>query len=99
MITLSDNEQSFKEEDFIYKSELLLKSLSKKEVEAIHNAIEPETKVDVSPRGKAEIIIINESTLQMIFQAVDFVSLRAILGSYLRWLDGALKSLNVMEKD
>ncbi|MHA1558078.1 MAG: KEOPS complex subunit Pcc1 [Candidatus Heimdallarchaeota archaeon] len=75
---------------FDFTTELVIKSLSSKEITAIHSAIYPETQVEISTRGKAEI------TIGMVFSAIDFISLRAMVSSYLRWIDAAISSLEVI---
>ncbi len=82
---------------FDFTSELVIKSLSNKEITAIHSAIYPETTVEISSRGKAEIFIEEDNCLRMVFSAIDFISLRAMVSSYLRWIDAAISSLNVVE--
>lgn len=82
---------------FDFTSELIIKSLSNKEITAIHSAIYPETTVEISSRGKAEIFIEGDNCLRMVFSAIDFISLRAMVSSYLRWIDAAISSLNVVE--
>ncbi|NHJ03625.1 MAG: hypothetical protein EAX90_02300 [Candidatus Heimdallarchaeota archaeon] len=85
------------EVSFEFKSELILKSLTKREALAIYKAIKPETEVEISSRGKTEIILDDDNFIRMIFSAADFISLRAMLGSYLRWIEAVLSSLNLIE--
>lgn len=82
---------------FEFTSELVLKSLSENEAQAIFNAIKPETEVEINERGKAEIILENGKNIKMKFSAIDFISLRAMLGSYLRWIEAVLSSINLIE--
>lgn len=82
---------------FDFTSELIIKSLSNKEMKAIHSAIYPETTVEISTRGKAEIFIEEENYLRMVFSAIDFISLRAMVSSYLRWIDASISSLDNIE--
>ena len=82
---------------FNFKSELVIKSLMKNEIEAIHSAIHPETTVEINSRGRAEISVEENNQLRMVFEAIDFISLRAMISSYLRWIDAAISSLDVVE--
>ncbi len=91
LVDIQTNKHSF---DFT--SELVIKSLSSKEITAIHSAIYPETQVEISTRGKAEITIEDDNCLRMVFSAIDFISLRAMVSSYLRWIDAAISSLEVI---
>ena len=83
------NENSLKD----FTSELIIKSSDSKKIKAAYKAIKPETSVIISQRGKTEIILENEFTIKMKFYSNDFISLRAMLGSYLRWLEVAFGSL------
>ena len=76
-----------------FYSELIVKSSQPNELKAAYDAIKPETSIIITTRGKCDIEIINEQTLKMKFFATDFISLRAMLGSYIRWLDAALNSI------
>ena len=91
MVSLNENQL------FNFTSELFLKTLTKEEAEAIFDAIKPETEVEINERGKAEIFLENENQIKMIFSAVDFISLRAMLGSYLRWIEAVLSSINLID--
>ncbi len=92
---LVDNQEN--NHSFSFISELVIKSLSNKEITAIYSAIYPETTVEISSRGKAEIFIEDGICLRMVFSAIDFISLRAMVSSYLRWIDAAISSLNIVE--
>jgi tRNA threonylcarbamoyladenosine modification (KEOPS) complex Pcc1 subunit len=81
-----------------FTSELTLKSSDSKKIFAAYNAIKPETSVIISQRGKTEIFMENEFTIKMKFYSADFISLRAMLGSYLRWLEVAFSSLSDFEQ-
>ena len=87
-----NKKENVKNASYPFSAGLVIKNLSHLQIKAIHNAIKPETTVEVSTRAKAEISI-EEEKLKMDFFAKDFVSLRAILGSYLRWLEVAIKSV------
>jgi tRNA threonylcarbamoyladenosine modification (KEOPS) complex Pcc1 subunit len=88
---LSDNSQT----DFY--SELIIKAVDPKKIIAAYEAIKPETSVIISQRGKTNIFLLDDETLKMEFFAADFVSLRAMLGSYLRWLETIFDSLKYLE--
>ncbi|MHA1220963.1 MAG: KEOPS complex subunit Pcc1 [Candidatus Heimdallarchaeota archaeon] len=65
-----------------------------KAILAAYHAIQPETMVMITQRGKAAVEMTDDQTLIMKFHATDFISLRAMLGSYIRWLDVAFSSIN-----
>ena len=75
----------------------MIKSLSEKEIKAIHSAIHPETTVEINARGRAEICIHEDNQLRVVFEAIDFISLRAMISSYLRWIDAAISSLDIVD--
>ena len=81
-----------------FTSELSLKATSSKKIKAIYSAIQPETKVLITPRSNVEISLKNQKTIELKFFASDFVSLRAILASYLYWLDAIISSLDSLTK-
>ncbi len=80
-----------------FSSKLVIKSIDERAIEAAYRAIKPETTVMLTPRGKAEIIIKDKNTLIMEFYASDFISLRAMLGSYLRWIETGISSIKSMD--
>ena len=82
-----------------FTSELIIKSENPEEILAAYNALKPETKVMITSRGKADIKIKDEKTLNMYFYAADFISLRAMISSYLRWIDTAFSSIRTLEKE
>lgn len=62
-----------------------LKIKSKEQLDSIFEALEPETRVQVSSRSK--VIIMNEgNSLNLIFEAQDTSALRAAINSYLHWI-------------
>ena len=94
---ISLEEEQTKNNSFNFKSELVIKSLMENEIKAIHSAIHPETTVEISSRGRAKICVEEANQLRMVFEAIDFISLRAMISSYLRWIDAAISSLDVVE--
>jgi tRNA threonylcarbamoyladenosine modification (KEOPS) complex Pcc1 subunit len=84
--------------DFPFTANLLISSANKQEIKAVFDAIYPETKVDINQRGKAKIEKIGHEQLRMIFLAQDFISLRAMMSSYLRWIEAAFSSLDIIEE-
>ena len=95
MISLA--EEQIKNDSFNFKSVLVIKSLMENEIKAIHSAIHPETTVEINSRGRAKISVEENNQLRMVFEAIDFISLRAMISSYLRWIDAAISSLDVVE--
>lgn len=89
---------SIDDDNMDFYSELTLKSSQPDKLKAAFDAIKPETTVIITSRGKCDIEIIDEETLKMYFYATDFISLRAMLGSYLRWLDAALETIQPSKK-
>lgn len=85
-------------ESMEFTSELIIKSENPDEIKAVYNALKPETTVMISPRGKTDIKIQDEKTLIMYFFAADFISLRAMISSYLRWIETAFSSIRISEK-
>ncbi|MBK5113782.1 MAG: hypothetical protein KGD59_00140 [Candidatus Heimdallarchaeota archaeon] len=81
-----------------FTSELIIQSESSEEIAAVYNALKPETSVMINPRGKTDIKIKDKNTLVMSFFAVDFISLRAMISSYLRWIETAFSSIRISEK-
>ncbi|MEA2069712.1 MAG: KEOPS complex subunit Pcc1 [Asgard group archaeon] len=79
-------------DDFPFHSTLLLTVETPSIASTIFTAIHPETMVDISSRGKTNIFLKNDKQIQFEFIAKDFVSLRAMLGSFLRWIDVVLSS-------
>lgn len=77
-----------------FTSSLKIKCSDSKKITAAYNAIKPETIVMITQRGKTEILLKNEHTIIMNFYAADFISLRAILSSYLRWFEVIFNSLS-----
>lgn len=86
-------------ESMEFTSELIIKSDNPDEIKAVYNALKPETTVMISSRGKTNIKIQNEKTLIMYFFAADFISLRAMISSYLRWIETAFSSIRISKKN
>jgi tRNA threonylcarbamoyladenosine modification (KEOPS) complex Pcc1 subunit len=84
--------------EFPFMGSFQIRNLSQVLIEAIYQAIHPETQVNISERGKTTIRKISETTIQLSFFAKDFVSLRAMIGSFLRWIDTAEQSIEVCNK-
>ncbi|MBN1328022.1 MAG: hypothetical protein JXA54_00990 [Candidatus Heimdallarchaeota archaeon] len=81
------------DEELNFYSELTIFSDDSKIINAAYQAILPETIIVITPRGKTSIEMKNDSTLMLKFFAADFISLRAMIGSYLRWIDAALSTI------
>jgi tRNA threonylcarbamoyladenosine modification (KEOPS) complex Pcc1 subunit len=81
-----------------FYSELFIESANSKLIAAAFEAIKPETEVIITQRGKTSISIVSENELKMEFIADDFVSLRAMLGSYLRWLETVFSSIPSLDE-
>ncbi|NHJ46738.1 MAG: hypothetical protein FK733_03010 [Asgard group archaeon] len=92
-----NNNLSEKSQSDFY-SELIIKAVDPKKIIAAYEAIKPETSVIITQRGKTNIYLLDDETLKMEFYATDFVSLRAMLGSYLRWLETVFDSLIHLEE-
>ena len=82
-----------------FTSELIIKTENQDEIKAFNKARKPEKNVMISPRGKTDIKIQDEKTLIMYFFAADFISLRAMISSYLRWIETAFSSIRISEKN
>ena len=91
------NNESIDKNSMKFSSKLIINSADEKAINAAYNAIKPETTVMITPRGKAEIKIKDKNTLVMEFYASDFISLRAMLGSYLRWIETGISSIKSMD--
>lgn len=81
-----------------FTSKLVIKSADENVIDAAYKAVKPETTVVITTRGKAEIEIKNKNTLIMRFYAVDFISLRALLSSYLRWIETGISAIKSMDR-
>ncbi|MHA1629725.1 MAG: KEOPS complex subunit Pcc1 [Candidatus Heimdallarchaeota archaeon] len=81
-----------------FSSELVLTLNDSREVETIYQALYPETIVTISPRSRCTIEKQNSNQLVLRFYATDFVSLRAILSSFFRWIDAAYESIQSCKK-
>ncbi|MHA1244565.1 MAG: KEOPS complex subunit Pcc1 [Candidatus Heimdallarchaeota archaeon] len=84
--------------EFPFTANLVISSVNKQEIKAVFDAIFPETKVEINQRGKAEIIKIDDENFRMVFSATDFISLRAMMSSYLRWIEAALSSIEILQE-
>jgi tRNA threonylcarbamoyladenosine modification (KEOPS) complex Pcc1 subunit len=83
---------------FPFHSTLELTTANTKEIIAVFKAINPETTVEVSPRSQVTAQLKNENTLIVRFEADDFISLRASVSSFLRWIEAATKTINILEQ-
>ncbi|NHJ32647.1 MAG: hypothetical protein FK732_07285 [Asgard group archaeon] len=97
-MTKGKDETNKKPDIMEFTSELILKSENIEEIKAVYDALKPETTVMITPRGKAEIKIQDERTLVLNFFAVDFISLRAMISSYIRWVETAFSSIRISEE-
>ena len=97
--TINSNSLNNNQQKFQFTSELILNSPNKKEIESIFLAIKPETSVEINERGNAVITRFDENTVKMNFFAVDFISLRAMISSYLRWIEAITSTINVIERN
>ena len=71
---------------------------NRKQLAAIFEALEPETRSPVTSRSKVTVIKEDKTlTLTMIFEARDSSALRAALNSYLHWIRLTKDALNAME--
>ena len=84
--------------EFPFTANLVISSSNKQEIKAVFEAIFPETKVEINQRGKAEIIKIDNENFRMEFSASDFISLRAMMSSYLRWIEAAVSSIEIIKE-
>jgi tRNA threonylcarbamoyladenosine modification (KEOPS) complex Pcc1 subunit len=73
-----------------------LKFASKKRLETIFKALEPETKKATTMRSEADLKK-EGSFLVLKINAKDTVALRAALNAYLRWINSAVEVLEVIE--
>lgn len=73
-----------------------LKFTSKKRLETIFKAVEPETKKATTMRSAADLKK-EGSFLVLKINARDTIALRAALNAYLRWINSAVEVLEVIE--
>jgi len=92
-LSLDLEEESSNEEELNFYSELIITTINTKILDAVYEAIYPETTVVISSRGRTSIEIQDTNKLILKFFATDFISLRAMIGSYLRWVDAAISSI------
>jgi len=81
-----------------FTSELVIRSENSEEINAVYQSLKPETTVMITPRGKTDIKMKDKYTLVMYFFAADFISLRAMISSYIRWIETAFSSIRISEK-
>ncbi len=81
-----------------FTSELIIQTENSREIKAVYQALKPETTVMITPRGKTDIKMKDKNTLVMYFFAADFISLRAMISSYIRWIETAFSSIRLTEK-
>jgi len=81
------------QEELDFYSELIITAENSKIINAAYQAIYPETTLMITTRGKTSIEIKNDYTLVLKFFAADFISLRAMIGSYLRWVEAAISAI------
>jgi tRNA threonylcarbamoyladenosine modification (KEOPS) complex Pcc1 subunit len=67
------------------KASILIKFKSKKQLDSIFKALEPEIHAPVSNRSKV-IMKKDRNALNLIFEAQDTSALRAAINSYLHWI-------------
>jgi len=71
---------------------------NRKQLSAIFEALEPETRSPVTSRSRVTVMKEDKNlTLTMIFEAKDSSALRAALNSYLHWIRLTKDALNAME--
>jgi KEOPS complex subunit Pcc1 len=73
-----------------------LKFTSKKRLETIFKAVEPETKKATTMRSAADLKK-EDPFLVLNINAKDTIALRAALNAYLRWINSAVEVLEVIE--
>ncbi|NHJ85268.1 MAG: hypothetical protein FK734_07385 [Asgard group archaeon] len=86
----SNNEEQF---EMNYTARLEITANNPSDITALYEAILPETTVVISSRGKTIIEMKSDTCLELVFLAADFVSLRAMINSYIRWLDAGYNSI------
>ena len=79
------------------KAIVRLKFPSKKPLEIVFKALEPEIKKPTTDRSKANLERRN-NFLVLNVEARDTVALRAALNAYLRWINTAMNVLEVVKK-
>jgi len=80
--------------DFPFKAELIAtSSRNNRQIFSAYYAIKPETSVELSERGTVIIELLKDQTLVLTFFAQDFISLRAMVCSYIRWLNAAIETV------
>ncbi|MBD3192459.1 MAG: hypothetical protein GF308_17600 [Candidatus Heimdallarchaeota archaeon] len=89
----NDTIQQLETKGFIFSAEFTLQMDDPKQLQAAYKAIQPETMVEISTRGRTEIQLLDHQTLKMTFLAKDFTTLRAMVSSYLRWIDVVTRSI------
>lgn len=93
MTNNSDRDQQIAENEFIFSAEFTIHIDAQQQLRAAYKAIKPETTVEISSRGTTKIELVDSRTLKLIFLAKDFTTLRAMVSSYLRWMDVATRSI------
>jgi len=73
-----------------------LRFASKKHLETVFRALEPETKKATTTRSEA-VLQKDGSFLVLKITAKDTVALRAALNAYLRWINSTISVLEVIE--
>ena len=63
----------------------------------IVEAIRPELEESLSDRSNVKLTVESEGKIVLHITAIDTSALRATLNSYLRWISGIVKTLNVFE--
>jgi len=81
-----------------FTSELILTLETPEEAKTIYEALSPETRVTISPRSRCNIALRGNNQIVLQFIAADFVSLRAMLSSFFRWIDAAYSSIQSCKK-
>jgi len=78
------------------KASVRLKFQSKKQLESIYKALEPETRTPLTKRSKVKITK-DEDSLNLTFEATDTSALRAAINSYLHWILLTRDTLETLE--
>ncbi|MFX1533177.1 MAG: KEOPS complex subunit Pcc1 [Promethearchaeota archaeon] len=72
--------------------------LDKPKGHIVHQAIKPETEVHISDRSQTTIELLDLETIKLIVQAQDYVSAKAAINAFGRWIDLNCKVLAQIDK-
>ncbi|MFX0060692.1 MAG: KEOPS complex subunit Pcc1 [Candidatus Hermodarchaeota archaeon] len=64
----------------------------------VHQAIKPETEVHISDRSQTTIELVDLETIKLIIHAQDYVSAKAAINTFVRWIDLNCKVLAQIDK-